>query len=332
VNIQHLNGISDDIGLFEHCRGDQPRHEHGYCVDDVARGVVVLQRLRSHDASVENLISIYLNFLDQSQDSSGRVTNRRSIDGSWHGEPNTKDHWGRALWAWGTTVRISRDPDQAAQAYERFVVSARRRSPHLRSMAFAALGASEVLHVLPGNQVAAALLRDALTVIPIPTSREWPWPESRLTYANALLPEVLMLGGFHLQKSSITRLGLLMLQWLVDVQMNDDHLSPIPHHGWSAGEILPAFDQQPMEISALADACSTAYDITSDPQWSRLLHLGYTWFEGNNDGGIPMFDEHTGAGFDGLTHEGRNENRGAESTLAYLSTAERAMAFAGAPS
>jgi hypothetical protein len=226
---------------------------------------------------------------------------------------------------------MSGDADQGAHAYERFQLSARRRSPFMRSMAFAALGASEVLHALPGDRVATALLEDALAAIPMPTTLAWPWPESRLTYANAVIPEVLMLGGFHLQRSAQMRLGMFMLNWLTEMQMNGDHFSPIPHMGWEPGDALPAFDQQPIEIATLVDACSTAYDITSDPRWSRAIHLAYHWFEGYNDTSVVMCEAETGAGFDGLTQDGRNENNGAESTLAYLSVADRADIFAGAP-
>ena len=40
----HLVSLSDDIGLFEHADGDVPRQEHGYCVDDVARALIVAVR------------------------------------------------------------------------------------------------------------------------------------------------------------------------------------------------------------------------------------------------------------------------------------------------
>jgi hypothetical protein len=43
-----------------------------------------------------------------------------------------------------------------------------------------------------------------------------------------------------------------------------------------------------------------------------------------------MIDAVTGAGYDGLTAEGRNENRGAESTLAALSTFQQARRLLGA--
>jgi hypothetical protein len=329
MNLMHLKSITDDVGLFEHCLGAEPRYEHGYCVDDVARAVVVLQRMGDH--GTDTLTNRYLAFLADAQDPSGRVWNRREVGGAWRGEPNTHDHWGRALWAWGTTVRASGDPETAAQAYEHFVISARRRSPYVRSMVFAALGAIEVLHVLPGNTIARSLIEDAVHRIPIPRTRQWPWPEPRLTYANGAIPEVLILGGLSLGQQHIVKLGMVMLDWLMEVQTVGDQLSIIPHAGWGPGEVLPAFDQQPIEVSALVDACTTAYDLTSDPKWSRRVLQGYRWFEGANDRGVAMFDASTGAGFDGLTEDGRNDNRGAESTLAYLNVANRAHAFASTP-
>ena len=50
----------------------------------------------------------------------------------------------------------------------------------------------------------------------------------------------------------------------------------------------------------------------------------WAWFEGDNDSATVMYDYATGAGFDGLERDGRNENRGAESTLAALSTYQQA--------
>jgi hypothetical protein len=52
--------------------------------------------------------------------------------------------------------------------------------------------------------------------------------------------------------------------------------------------------------------------------------MAWAWFRGDNDSEISMVDTETGAGFDGLEASGRNENRGAESTLAALSTWQQA--------
>jgi len=52
-----------------------------------------------------------------------------------------------------------------ARALSGFRIAAQRRSSHLRSMAFAALGAAEVLSERPDEMAATALLTDMLAVI-----------------------------------------------------------------------------------------------------------------------------------------------------------------------
>lgn len=323
MNLGHVEAITDEIGIFEHCLGDQPRTEHGYCVDDVARAMIAVERTATANSTTSRLASTYATFLGQSQAIDGRVTNRRALSGSWCGTPSTEDHWGRALWAWGTSVRWSRDPARAGDALKRFELSARQRSPFLRSMLFASLGACEVLETLPQHAPSRTLVQDTLAMIPAPGNARWPWPEERLTYANAALPEVMMLGGTLLDDTPMVRHGKTLLGWLLDVQTIAGRLSIIPHTGWSLGEPLPAFDQQPIEVAALVNACSTAYDLTSDPTWRDYAILGRRWFDGHNDQGMSMREHATGAGFDALTSDGRNENQGAESTLACVSTFER---------
>jgi hypothetical protein len=40
----HLQRLTDNIGLLRHADGAVPLHEHGYYVDDVARGLLVVCR------------------------------------------------------------------------------------------------------------------------------------------------------------------------------------------------------------------------------------------------------------------------------------------------
>ena len=44
VEFDHLLRLSDNIGIFEHADHTTPRREHGYCVDDVARLLIVIAR------------------------------------------------------------------------------------------------------------------------------------------------------------------------------------------------------------------------------------------------------------------------------------------------
>ncbi len=323
MNIGYLAALTDELGLFEHCLYDEPRTEHGYCVDDVARALIVLLRADDRSDEGRRLIETYTRFLADSQFPDGRIVNRRDARGDWHGVPSTADHWGRALWAWGTAVRHSRETHQSAQAYEHFRLSARRRSVFLRSMVFASLGASQVLDVLPGNRSALAILEDTIAMLPDAPDGKWVWPEGRLTYANASVAEAMMLAGFYTDRDDVFRQGRHALEWLWQLQSIADRLSMVPHQGWLPGDRLPAFDQQPIEVAALVDACQTAYDFTSDPAWLERMVTGRRWFEGWNDQSIAMHEAESGAGFDALTVDGRNENRGAESTVCFLSVDQR---------
>jgi hypothetical protein len=126
--------------------------------------------------------------------------------------------------------------------------------------------------------------------------------------------------GRHLEAPELERDGLRLLTWLVTVQTRDGHLSPVPAGGRGPDDDVPGFDQQPIEVAALAEAARTAYDLTGDRAWAEVLDLCVRWFEGDNDSGLPMRDEATGGGYDGLERGSVNQNQGAESTLAWLST------------
>jgi hypothetical protein len=192
-------------------------------------------------------------------------------------------------------------------------------------MAFGSLGASEILTVRPDDASARALLAGAARVIGRPTGNtEWPWPESRLTYANAALPEALIAAGQHLGDDEALDDGLQLLGWLLDVETRDGHLSVTPVGGWSRGQARPGFDQQPIEAAALADACARAFRVTGDVRWAQAVERSVGWFLGDNDTGTSLYDPASGGGCDGLHVVGRNENQGAESTLALMSALQHA--------
>jgi len=114
----HLASMSTPIGLFEHALFTRARPEHGFCLDDVARGLVVTARQPDPSAVVADLRRIYLRFVLDAQDAAGRFHNRRSVAGAWTDTPNVDDHWGRALWALGTVAATTSDEDVRDAALE----------------------------------------------------------------------------------------------------------------------------------------------------------------------------------------------------------------------
>lgn len=319
----HLQRLSDATGLFEHARYAVPRPEHGYCVDDVARGLLVTLREPDPSPAVVLLAETYLRFLEQAIDPVGRAHNRRSTDGFWLDQPTVGDWWGRAVWALGFASTAAPTPLTRRRAARAFTRLAQQGAHDLHAAAYAALGAGAVLLDTPNDADALRLVRDFARMVPL-RGDGWVWPESRLRYGNASIAEAEILAGVVLGDVAVRDHGLRLLRFLLDLEVRGGHLSVAGTEGRGPDDRGPLFDQQPIEAAAIADACVRAFDATGDSAWLSGVRLSWAWFTGDNDSGADMLDIDTGAGFDGLEPTGRNENQGAESTLAALSTWQHA--------
>jgi hypothetical protein len=332
-NFSHLLSLSGPFGTFEHADHTVARVEHGYCTDDVARVLLVCVRESAPSREVAELARSSMRFLADAQGLNGQFRNRRRESGSWSGPVASEDCWGRAIWALGSAIRFSKDESlvESALVLFRRAVMARSRWP--RSMAFATLGVTEFLTVKPEDEGARALLGAAAEVLDRPeVSESWRWPEERLRYANAILPEALMTIGSVLGDDRLVANGLRQLRWLLDKETWRGHLSVVPDGGRGPEADDRRFDQQPIEVAAMSEACIRALELTGDTSWIVGHEMAVQWFVGKNDGGVVMFDAATGGGYDGLTALGANLNEGAESTIALLTTLQHARRFAKASS
>jgi hypothetical protein len=322
----HLLRMTDGRGTFEHARFTEPRREHGYCTDDMARVLVVSTREPHPGPAVRGLVELSLRFLQGAEDLDGRYRNRMSPRGRWTDRPTVEDCWGRSVWALGTAASRSETDWVRQVALARFERAALRRSPWPRAMSFAAVGAAELLARSPGHRAARALLAAAGDMLEaLEDDSAWPWPEPALSYANAIIPEAMIAAGSHLDRPLLLRQGLDLLGWLLDHETIDGHLSVTPAGGDAAGADRPGFDQQPIEVAALADACARAAGVDGANQaWPLGVARSVEWFLGANDGSHVMWDPATGGAFDGLEAEGPNRNQGTESTLALLTTLQHA--------
>lgn len=322
MELRHLSRLTDDRGILEHAKGTQPRFEHGYCTDDNARLLVVAVRQHDQPQASWILARVAARFLLDAQASDGRMRNRMSFERMWMDEPSTDDCWGRALWGFGAAVARSSDTELRNRCYEAFTISQDVRSPYLRTMCFSVLGAAEILEVEPAHKGALRIMRDAyLQFISLGSGDSgWLWPEERLQYANAVIPEAMIAVGVAMSDESMLQRGLMLLEWLVEHESRDGRLSVTPVGGRTMNDMGPMFDQQPIEVAAIADAAHRAHAATGHAKWLETLDLSAAWFMGNNDAGESMIDLESGGGYDGLHADGVNLNQGAESTLAMIST------------
>ncbi|WP_109208901.1 MULTISPECIES: glycosyltransferase [Microbacterium] len=329
--LAHLAALTDDRGIFEHASRASPRREHGYCLDDAARALIVTVR-EDGSTIAGRLTETYLTFVDHAVVPDGRARNRMDIDGRWRDAPARGDWWGRALHGLAVAATMSGDEHVRRRAHAVFERAARASGPglSLRTAAFAALGAAAVLEADPRSAAARRVLDDARPVLTAPAHPGWCWPEDRLHYANGSLPDALLAAGTARGERDLIRRGLELLDFLLARETRDGHLSPTPVGGRGPFDAAPAFDQQPLEAAAIADAALRARTVTGQERWQREVRRAWAWFEGDNDVGVALFDPVTGAGYDGLTPTGRNDNRGAESTISALATLQRARVLEGA--
>lgn len=331
VSFTHLARLGDERGMFEHALLDEPRPEHGYCVDDVARALIVAVREPAPSPLMIELAERSLRFVEAALDPDGRCRNRMDRNGSWTDDPSTADCWGRAVMALGIAASHASLPFTRRRAMRGFLLASQQRSTDVRAMSFAAIGAAEVLLRGPQLPSARRIVERASAMVERVTDADWPWPEPRLRYANAAVPEMLILGGAAMRIPSMLSHGLELLGFLLRIETRDGHLSVTGTSGRGPGDTAPLFDQQAIEVAAIADACARALQLTGDERWRDGIRLAWNWFLGDNDSGTPMIDLDSGAGYDGLEPHGRNENRGAESTLAALSTQQHARRLLGDP-
>ncbi len=327
VLFDHLRSLTTEHGVFEHCRGRTPRIEHGYCADDAARALIAVCRSpQQRSDELHEVADVCLSLLEQASLGGGRFRNRRAADGSWLDGGESDDAMGRTVWALGTAVNLSRHRDIASRAADLLADAIAFRSSWPRATAFAVVGAAQALQHPTLAAASAALLRDAAKTLPrAQTAPHWPWPEERLTYANAILPEAMISLGCALGRTDLRHDGLVVLRWLLAHETSPNGwLSTTATGGHGPGDPRPAFDQQPIEAASLADACALALGLTGDKLYADGVARCAGWFLGENDLGVMMFDVDSGAAFDGLTAHGPNTNCGAESAIAFITTMQHA--------
>ncbi len=324
--LRQLHRLTDDTSLFEHAIGALPHRSLGYCTDDAGRGLAVA--VRSLEPGADELAERWLSFLVQAHEGEDGFRLRMGFDRRWTDDPSSDDASGRAIFGIGVAAAMAPWSHVRREARRLFERVSGFRSDHPRAIAHAVVGAAELFAADERCLSARSLLEDGLASLPRGTDDErWPWPEPRLAYGNALLPEALIAAGHAVDDDVALDEGLRLLRWLVDEETSDGHLSVTPAAGRASGDVRPGFDQQPIEAGQLADACARAFVVTGDHDWLDALRLCVGWFEGSNDVGVPMFDRETGGAFDGLEPAGVNENQGAESTIALVATLQHAARF-----
>jgi glycosyltransferase involved in cell wall biosynthesis len=330
--------LTDNCGILQHSLYNIPDRRHGYCVDDNARALLLMNRLPGPPTDERrSLTDIYAAFVQHAWNGeAGRFRNFMSYERAWLEEAGSEDSTGRSFWSIAETATQSTEPSlrRWASALTHQVMPYLHGLRAVRANAFVLLGLSELVEAGFAGDSETELAKTKLAMFKrLLADREAegdPWFEPWVSYDNARLPEAMIRAGVALADSEAIDAGLRALKWLCTRQTSEEgHFLPVatcdiglPH------DRRTFFDQQPVEAAATIDACDAAYLVTHDKSWAQECDRAYAWYFGGNILGVRMAQP-GGECFDGLTWRGPNENMGAESVLALqLATCARARVVA----
>jgi glycosyltransferase involved in cell wall biosynthesis len=338
LKLTHVNALTDDTGMLQHAIFTIPNRAEGHTTDDNARALIFTVLLAQVDLDEDRMVrgdsvtldfsSRYLSFLEHAfNPAKGRFRNFLGYDRQWNEPVGSEDCHGRTLWSLGTV--LGRSDNQglrcAAGRLFEFSLPAALEFSSPRAWAYSLLGIQEYLNSYPGDRdaqkIRSVLGRRLLEMYESIRSPDWKWFENVLAYANARLPQALLLVGSACSDERMVSAGLEALDWLSQTQHCEinGHFVPIGSQGfYRQGGEKARFDQQPIEAAGAVSACLEAHRITGDSRWRREAWSAFNWFLGGNDLQLPLYDSVTGGCRDGLHPDRANENQGAESTLSFL--------------
>ena len=325
--IDSLLWMCDSTGILQHSIFCVPDRAHGYCVDDNARALMLMNRIGIQaEPHRSQLTAVFAGFVQSAWNSdSGEFRNFMDYARNWLEAAGSEDSCGRTLWALGATAHEGLTPSMrtwARKLFQQTAFSAKDfGSP--RATAFAMLGADYMLAADANDKVARDMLSSGadflMDRLAAPRRADWLWFESVLAYDNCRLPEALIRAGLRLDRPELTQCGIETLSWVLELQISPaGYFRPVGSDSFGHEYAPPRpFDQQPVEAWAAIDGAVAAYDATGDEVWLSYASRAYDWFAGANDRNVAVADPATGSCHDGINPRGLNRNEGAESVLSY---------------
>ena len=324
LSLEAVQRMSDGTGILQHSIHGVPDRDHGYCIDDNARALL-LAVLRHGDPQAATLAITYAAFVQGAWNpDTRRFRNFMAYDRRWLEDVGSEDSNGRTLWALGVAGLKAGDGSLKSWARQLYNLALREMDPlhSPRAQAFSALGALARLEHDPAHQPSLEVIERAGSTLETLHRRfardGWDWYEPVLAYDNARLCEAQIRAGTALKRPAWVEQGLATLGWLESIQRGSrGQFRPVGSESFARRYAAPAaFDQQPLEAAAMIDAAAAALKASGDARWRETAATVFGWFVGDNEAGVPLAIPEHGSCYDGLMRHGVNRNQGAESILA----------------
>jgi len=326
--LDHLDRMTDSTGLIQHAIYGIPRRESGYTTDDNARALRLCVRLGNQrpDERMLRRVTTYLSFLEYARGVGRGFHNFLSYERRWLDAEGCGDCQGQAVRSLAEVLGSSLPAGHRALARELIdtVLPTLADLRSLRAQAYVILAwghlwTAGIQNIEPLETVAWSAARRLVECYARALRPDWQWFESRMTYANAVLPHALFIAAQRWPKEDFLDAARASLAFLDHQTTSEGVFWPVGNEGWyPRGEEKASYDQQPVEAATMAEAALAARRLLGDEKHLAIFRRCRGWFHGQNSLRQPLADVACGACCDGLQASGVNRNQGAESTLAYL--------------
>jgi hypothetical protein len=328
IALDYLDRMTDSTGLVQHGIYGIPRRESGYTTDDNARALRLCARLwdRHHEQRMLERVTVYLSFLEHARGVGRGFHNFLSYDRRWLDAEGCGDCQGQAVRSLAEVLGSSL-PDAYRPLARELIDTALPTLADLRSLraqayvilAWGHLWSVGVEDIEPLETVAWSAAQRLAECYGRALRPDWQWFESRMTYANAVLPHALFIAAKRWPKENFLDIAQASFAFLDHQTTAEGVFWPVGNEGWyPRGEEKAPYDQQPVEAVTMAETAQAAFDLLGDETYLATFCRAHGWFHGRNSLKQPMVDVRSGACYDGLLASGVNRNQGAESTLAFL--------------
>ena len=328
ISLNHLDRMTDSTGLIQHAIYDVPRRESGYTTDDNARALRLCVRLwdRHSEEQMLKRVTTYLSFLEYARGVGRGFHNFLSYDRRWLDTEGCGDCQGQAVRSLAEVLGSSLPGGHRALARELIdaVLPTLADLRSLRAQAYVILAwghlwSAEVKGIESLETVARSAARRLAECYGRAVRSDWQWFESRMTYANAVLPHSLFIAAERWPNEDFLEIARASFAFLDQQTTAEGVFWPVGNEGWyPRGEEKALYDQQPVEAVTMAESAQAAFDLLGAGEYLATFQRAHGWFHGRNSLNRPLVDVRSGACCDGLEASGVNRNQGAESTLAYL--------------
>ncbi|SHJ49437.1 Glycosyltransferase involved in cell wall bisynthesis [Reichenbachiella agariperforans] len=331
ISTEHVKRMTTEFGMLQFSKVAEPDITTGYTIDDNARALIALTKNFGLTGNFDDLhlINTYLEFILFCQRHDGTFLNYVTIEQEFSDQnkgENLEDANGRAIWALGEFLSLRHIISLHLQAKveEAFQKSLplinKLHSPRAIAFCIKGLYYHYQLKKDPETLELITKLADNLISKYRGVSNEnWKWYEPYLTYANAVLPEAMLLAAKCTNSDLYKETAKESLDFLLSTTQVDGQFSVISNIGRHyEGQVKKKFGEQPIEIAYTVLALETFYDEYHDVNYLTQMRTAFNWFLGENHLHQIIYNPCTSGCYDGLEEYHVNLNQGAESTISYL--------------